>query len=87
MYESAGRPRLLDTQAMNEILEFLATNPDPNYSPYRALVIQKYKETWLRRHLLIDDPSEVPKVSVRAVAVYMKKLKTEAKNRSEASVA
>ena len=86
MHESAGRPRLLDTQAIDEILDFLSSDPDPNYSTYRALVLKKCNETWLRRHLLIEDDSQAPKVSVRAVAVYMKKLKTKAKNRSEAIV-
>lgn len=57
---------------MTEVLEFLATRPEPNYSEYRALVILKCKETWLRRNKHVNNIAEALKVSVRAVKQYMK---------------
>ena len=78
LHSSSGRPRLLDEVAMLEVLNFLALNPDPNYSDYRSLVITKCKETWLRRHKYTNDIFQAPKVSKRAVATYLKALKEQA---------
>lgn len=79
LHSSAGRPPLIDSQAVNEIIEYLRLHPDPNYSEYRMLVITKCKETWYRRHRHADETILPPKVSARAVAIHMKKLKEKAK--------
>lgn len=78
LHKGSGRPRLLDDQAVAEVLEFLSSRPDPNYSEYRALVILKCKETWLRRNIHNIEGIEPPKASADAIYRYMKMLKLKA---------